>query len=261
MQAQTSTQKQSQTSTSGYKSETLKPTSSPLTLQSPRELVVKLPVDAIYYISLPKAVQRQRKLLAHFNQIGLVDKHGNQPQHHIASNGNDINHLIDNTLKRSKKRPSISLSEIGCCASHRAVWQKMLDNGNEYALILEDDARFDVQRTNQLVTNWNKLPEFDFLHLGWRYYAGWGEQIIERVDCIEGLQLWKGNQMWTTHGYIVNRKAAELFLEHTYIQNNGLDAMTAWIQDLMLSYGFSPEVCHQAHDLTGFQRSQIRHTG
>ncbi len=155
----------------------------------------------------------------------------------------------------------MSMGEIGCCASHRAVWQKMLDNGNELALILEDDARFDVQKTNQLVTNWNRLPEFDFLHLGWNYYAGYGEQTIEPVECIEGLQLWKGNQMWLTHGYIVNRKAAELFLEHTYVQNNGLDAMTAWIQDLMLSYGFQPHVCFQDPHLTGHQRSQIHHTG
>jgi len=67
--------------------------------------------------------------------------------------------------------------------------------------------------------------------------------------------------MWLTHGYIVNRKAAQLFLEHTYIQNNGLDAMTAWIQDLMISYGFQPHVCFQDPHLTGHQRSQIHHTG
>jgi glycosyl transferase family 25 len=222
---------------------------------------VRFPVDAIYYISLPRAVQRRKKLLSHFDEIGLTDKHGNQPEMQTASDGNYISHRIDNSLKKANKRQIISLSEIGCCASHREVWQKMLDNGNELALVLEDDARFDVQKTNQLVTNWNRLPEFDFLHLGWSYYAGYGEQIIEPVDCIEGLQLWKGNQMWLTHGYIVNRKAAQLFLEHTYIQNNGLDAMTAWIQDLMLSYGFQPHVCFQDTHLTGHQRSQIHHTG
>ncbi len=97
---------------------------------------------------------------------------------------------------------------------------------------------FDVEKTNQLVTNWNGLPKFDFLHLGWNYYAGWGEQTIEPVECVEGLQLWKGNHMWLTHGYIVNRKAAQLLLDNTQVQTNGLDAMTAWIQDLMLSYGF-----------------------
>ena len=232
-----------------------------MTSRSPSESAVKLPVDAIYFISLPRAVQRRRRLIDHFRQIGLTDKHGNKPEFHIASNGNHITHQIDNRLKKSNKRPIISISEIGCCASHRAVWQKMLDNGNEYALILEDDARFDVQKTNQLVTNWNRLPEFDFLHLGWNYYPGWGDQKIERVE-IDGLpNLWKGNHMWLTHGYIINQKAAKLLLEHTYIQNNGLDAMTAWIQDLMLSYGFKPEVCFQAQDLRGHQRSQIHHTG
>jgi hypothetical protein len=239
----------------------LRPTFSPWTYQSSKKLVVKFPVDQIYYISLPRAAQRRKKLIKHFEEIGLTDKNGNQPELVVASNGNHISHQIDNTLKKANKRPIISLSEIGCCASHRAVWQKILDNGNEYALVLEDDARFDVEKTNQLVTNWNRLPEFDFLHLGWNYYPGWGAQTIEKVE-IDGLpNLWKGNQMWLTHGYIVNRKAAELFLEHTYIQNNGLDAMTAWIQELMLSYGFQPHVCFQDPHLTGHQRSQIHHTG
>lgn len=261
MQAQTSTQKQSQTSTSDCQSEILKPSSSRLTSQSPKRLVARLPVDAIYFISLPKAAQRRKKLLNHFNDIDLTDRHGNKPEFIIASNGNHITHKIDNSVKKANKKSNISLSEIGCCASHRAVWQKMLDNGNELVLVLEDDARFDLQKTNQLVTNWNRLPEFDFLHLGWNYYLGYGEQKIEKVE-IDGLpNLWKGNHMWLTHGYILNRKAAQLFLEHTYIQNNGLDAMTAWIQDLMLSYGFKPHIVYQDQQLTGHQRSQIHHTG
>ena len=155
----------------------------------------------------------------------------------------------------------MSLGEIGCCASHREVWTKFVQSDHQTTLILEDDARFDVERTNQLVTNWNRLPEFDFLHLGYNYYAGWGEQTIEPVECIEGLQLWKGNHMWLTHAYIINQKAAQLLLDNTEVQTNGLDAMTAWIQDLMLSYGFRPHVVTQAKDLTGHQRSQIHHTG
>jgi len=261
MKVRTTTPKQSQTNTSAFRRETLRPTFSPWTYQSQRKLAARFPVDAIYFISLPRAVQRRKKLLSHFTEIGLTDSLGNQPELVIASDGNYITHRVDNSLKKANKRCSMSMGEIGCCASHREVWQKMLDNGNEYALVLEDDARFDVQKTNQLVTNWNRLPEFDFLHLGWNYYAGYGEQTIEPVECIEGLQLWKGNHMWLTHGYIVNRKAAQLFLEHTYIQNNGLDAMTAWIQDLMLSYGFQPHVCYQDPHLTGHQRSQIHHTG
>jgi len=104
---------------------------------------VKFPVDAIYYISLPRAAQRRKKLIQHFKEIGLTDKNGNKPEFHSASDGNHISHRVDNSLKKANKRSSMSMGEIGCCASHRAVWQKMLDNGNELALILEDDARFD----------------------------------------------------------------------------------------------------------------------
>ncbi len=36
-----------------------------------------------------------------------------------------------------KKEPVIG--EVGCAMSHRAIWQKMVDENLEYALILEDD--------------------------------------------------------------------------------------------------------------------------
>lgn len=222
---------------------------------------MRFPVDAIYYISLPKAAQRRKRLLNHFTEIGLTDKFGNEPEWQIASDGNHVSHQVDNRLKRANKRSNMSLGEIGCCASHRAVWQYVLDRGNEYALILEDDARFDVNKANLLLDNWDKLPAFDFLHLGWEYYRGWGEQTIEPVDCIDGLELWKGNHMWLTHAYIINQEAAQLLLDNTEVQTNGLDAMTAWIQDHMESYGFRPHVVYQDPTLQGHQRSQIHHTG
>ena len=222
---------------------------------------MRFPVDAIYFISLPKAAQRRKKLLSHFTDINLTDKFGNEPTWQIASDGNHVSHLVDNRLKKLKKRSNLSLSEIGCCASHREVWKKMLDKGQQLIMILEDDSRFDIDKANLLLDSWDKLPEFDFLHLGWNYYAGYGKQTIEPVDCIEGLELWKGNQMWLTHGYIINQEAAQLLLDNTNVQTNGLDAMTAWIQDHMESYGFRPHVVFQAKDLQGHQRSQIHHTG
>jgi hypothetical protein len=128
-------------------------------------------------------------------------------------------------------------------------------------MILEDDARFDIDKANLLLDNWDKLPDFDFLHLGWNYYAGYGKQTIEHVECIEGLDLWKGNQMWLTHAYIINQEAAGVLYQHTEIQNNGLDAMTASIQDHMESYGFKPHVAYQEKFTSGLLRSQILHTG
>jgi GR25 family glycosyltransferase involved in LPS biosynthesis len=222
---------------------------------------VRLPVDAIYYISLPKAGVRRAKLVKHLDSIGLVDKHGCAAQWIIANDGNHVEHRIDNSIKRAHKRPNMSLSEIGCFASHREVWQEQIKHEHQFVLVLEDDARFDVKKLNQLLTNWNMLPEFDFLHLGWEYYAGYKEQTIEQVE-IEGLpNLWKGDGMWLTHAYILSPDGAAMLLDRTEVQTNGLDAMTADIQSEMWAYGFKPAIAYQDKGSSGVMRSQIHHTG
>jgi GR25 family glycosyltransferase involved in LPS biosynthesis len=199
-------------------------------------------------------------MIEHLKAIGLVDKHSNEAECHVANDGNFIKHRVDNSLKIKHKRGKISISEIGCCASHREVWQKQIDQGLQYVLVLEDDARFDAEKLNQLSTNWRQLPEFELLHLGWQYYAGYGVQTIEKVE-IEGLpNLWKGDGMWLTHAYIVSLQGAKIYEERTRVQNNGLDGMTSVIQSDMLAYGFNPSISSQ-ETVSGKIRSTIHHTG
>ena len=253
-------QRQSQDNSSASKKGILKQPSLPSISQSQRELIVKLPVDAIYYINLKKTPIRKLKLIQHLKAIGLVDKNGNEAECHVANDGNFVKHRIDNSLKAKHKRGKISISEIGCCASHREVWEKQIDQGLEYVLVLEDDARFELDKLIQLSTNWRQLPEFELLHLGWEYYAGYGVQTIEKVE-IEGLpNLWKGDGMWLTHAYILSLQGAKIYEERTRVQNNGLDGMTSVIQSDMLAYGFKPYIATQ-ETVSGKIRSTIHHTG
>jgi len=128
-------------------------------------------------------------------------------------------------------------------------------------LVLEDDARFEWDKLIELVTNWNSLPEFDFLHLGWEYYAGYKEQTIEKV-IVDGLpNLWKGDGMWLTHAYIITNECALDWLTRTQVQTNGLDGMTADMQSDCRSYGFKPAIAYQERGSSGMVRSQIHHTG
>jgi len=220
---------------------------------------VKLPVDAIYFISLKKASQRRSRLLQHLK--GITDIHGNLPNWHLANDGNKPGHAIDNSIKKARQRPNMSIGEIGCCASHREVWTKIVQNGHQCALVLEDDARFDIDKLINLVTNWNKLPEFDFLHLGWNYYAGYKEQTISKIEIPELPDLWKGDGMWLTHAYIITNHCALDWLTKTQVQTNGLDAMTADMQSDCLAYGFKPPIAYQERGSSGMLRSQIHHTG
>lgn len=220
---------------------------------------MQLPVDAIYFISLKKASQRRNRLLQHLK--GLKDAHGKPPQWHEANDGNKPGHVVDNSLKRSRKRPNMSIGEIGCCASHREVWTSIVQNGHQTALVLEDDARFEINKLQNLIKHWDKLPDFDFLHLGWEYYAGYKEQTIERVAIPELPDLWKGDGMWLTHAYIITNHCALDWLQRTIVQNNGLDAMTADMQSGCLAYGFKPAIAYQERGTSGMLRSSIHHTG
>ena len=192
---------------------------------------------------------------------GITDIHGDLPKWHKANDGNKPGHRVDNSIKRKRKRPNISIGEIGCCASHREVWTKIVQNGHTSALILEDDARFNIDKLINLVTNWNRLPEFDFLHLGWEYYAGYKQQTIQKVEIPELPNLWKGDGMWLTHAYIITNHCALDWLSKTQVQNNGLDAMTADMQSDCLAYGFKPPIAYQERGTSGMLRSQIHHTG
>ncbi len=220
---------------------------------------MKLPVDHIYFISLKKATVRRNKLIEYLDSIRLTDQHGEKAEWHLANTGNIITHWVDNSVKKSLNRPSMSISEIGCCASHREVWYKIVQNGHQSALILEDDARFEFEMLKNLINNWDKLPEFDFLHLGWNYYAGYKPQTIEAVDIPELPGLWKGDGMWLTHAYIITNELALDWLDRTYRQTNGLDAMTADMQSDCRAYGFKPHIAGQEFRGAGM-KSQIRHT-
>ena len=199
-------------------------------------------------------------MIEHFNSIGLTDKHGNDPILEVASDGNHIKHRVDNSLKIKNKRCKISMSEIGCCASHREVWKKQIDQGLEYVLVLEDDARFDIEKLKELAINWSQLPEFELLHLGWEYYAGYGVQTIEKVEIEGHPNLWKGDGMWLTHAYILSLSGAKIYEERTRVQNNGLDGMTSVIQSDMIAYGFKPGIASQ-ETVTGKMQTTIHHTG
>ncbi len=102
-----------------------------------------LPFDQIYIISLKKSTNRRKHLFEEFNRIGgVLTKSGQIPTIVDANNGCKYSHYVDNSTKRINRKQNISQGEIGCFASHRAVWMQFLESDAETCLILEDDVRF-----------------------------------------------------------------------------------------------------------------------
>lgn len=143
------------------------------------------------------------------------------------------------------KRP-ISPGEIGCALSHRRVWQQIVEQDINYALILEDDVTID-KRLIELLKKGSFYNNYDFINLSTTEPYTCNKKAIDillsqgvttRPKDKELLQLWKTlewRNKWNifylkplnedlaicecdpapalASGYIISKKAAQNFLD------------------------------------------------
>lgn len=139
----------------------------------------------------------------------------------------DGRNMNANEKEQSEKlfENNLSLGEKGCFLSHLALWKKIVNNGNKYTLILEDDAiiNSDFLNHKKLQNLLNGLIEktkvFDFMYIG---------HLMERP----GKLINSYNQNITihdtvlsrgTHGYLISYNGAKKLIEHNnkLLENKG----------------------------------------
>lgn len=116
----------------------------------------------IFYINLDKRVDRNTLVLEQLSALSLT------AERLSAINGGDLDEQETSFINRENfllnTKRHISNGEIGCALSHRLIWQKMLDNDLDYALILEDDVVLAPQLLD-ILNNPEFYEQFDFLNL------------------------------------------------------------------------------------------------
>ncbi|MDX3774630.1 glycosyltransferase family 25 protein [Chromatiaceae bacterium AAb-1] len=135
-----------------------------------------LPIFIINLDSSPERYQSASKQLAELDLSaerfsGVYGKNLSAEQ---------VDACYDRTLNKSKFRRPLSPGEIGCYLSHRALWQKMVDDNIPVAVILEDDIEISagfVQALQQLsrLSNWDMIKISDDRN-------GQGEQRLKLDD-------------------------------------------------------------------------------
>ena len=219
-----------------------------------------LPFDQIYVISLKKSTNRRKHLFEEFNRIGgITDSSDCGPVIVDANNGCKYSHHVDNSTKRINRKQNISQGEIGCFASHRAVWIQFLESDAETCLIMEDDVRFGMN-FEHLIDNYDQLPEFDYLNLGYITNNKSIKNEFTRILPDKFDLLHSGCGMWLTHAYVVNRKAAQVFLDGTQVQTGGIDWQLTGLQDRIKSIGFQGNHVATQAKTTLCNPSLIKHT-
>ena len=111
----------------------------------------------------------------------------------------------------------MSMGEIGCLLSHKNIYQKMIDEKIEQALILEDDIEFcnDIEK---VFDNMDLFPKnWEIVLLGHHSHIArdvetkasiwWKQYITKKYKLIRPSEIGKG-----TYGYLINNRGARKLL-------------------------------------------------
>jgi len=160
---------------------------------------------------------------------------------------------IEQFIIETKKKPV--LGELGCALSHRKVWEKIIDENIEYALILEDDVKIKAELLTFL-HNFKFYNFFDFLNLSTNKPYNIDVDVLHRLKQLgmferkridPNLNVWKKLEwrnkwkIFKLHynsglvalecdpapalgsGYIISNKAAQSFLNSSETLNFPID--------------------------------------
>lgn len=138
---------------------------------SPDLQILQDAFDQIYVLTLDRAADRHRHMQCVLQGIDYrffkgIDKLTLDYDELIAEG------VYDDAAHRSRKRThrSMSLGEIACALSHRAIQQDAVDAGHDRILILEDDVQLHPQHLDAFRAAMAELPaDWELLMLG--YYG------------------------------------------------------------------------------------------
>ncbi|XP_023029681.2 glycosyltransferase 25 family member [Leptinotarsa decemlineata] len=167
--------------------------------------------DKIFMINLLRRPERRKRMQACFDELGLevavVD----------AVDGKTLNETFLESIQFMPefvdpyhKRP-MTLGEIGCFMSHLNIWNEIVKQGHETALVLEDDIRFEPYfrlKVQNVMADVKKIPGWDLVYFGRKRLQESDEPLVEGSN----LLVRAGYSYWTL-GYALSQQGARKLLD------------------------------------------------
>ena len=184
-------------------------------------MVIQQPPDPFnipsYVINLKERADRWRLFLSY-----APDATAALRLHRVAAqNGKLLDPLKDpristqtklNILRNDRRihREIATLGAIGCSISHGKVWRRFLETGAPWAIIMEDDARPDLETLVRIKELAPKLPAATDIWLLGYYKPNLVYEPLTKAG-------WSAVYQFTaSHAYMINRRAAKKLLEQLY---------------------------------------------
>lgn len=178
----------------------------------------KLSFDEIYMINLERRTERREKMEKSFMELGL------DYTYVAAIDGKTLTDevLIQKGIKLMPeyvdpyhKRP-MTAGEIGCFLSHYSIWQKIVENNQEYVLVLEDDLRFEPYfnlRAESLLKEAQEIGGWDLIYFGRKRLQDDEEYLEESQNFV------KVRYSYWTLGYVLTLAGAKKLLAVKPLEN------------------------------------------
>lgn len=169
--------------------------------------------DKIIYINLDRRPDRNLNVIEQIKKVGLekiTERFSAIDGKKLDLNNYDTNIITPRGIEFARKSEIIythlTLGAIGCAESHRAIYQKIIDENINSCLILEDDITFDDKFNEKLKYIENDIKvnnkinnNYDLFFLGFHSGTTYDESM--RYKTVYGL-----------FGYIVTKSGAKKLL-------------------------------------------------
>lgn len=166
-----------------------------------------------YVLNLDRAKERRNFILSQVNELGI-------PYERIAAvDGKAISeeerdNIVHNESYKNFFKMLPESGTIGCSLSHEKAWRCFLESDNEFALVFEDDVKFEPQKLAEVVESaidhkdiWDILS-FESNHYGY-------PQKVAKLAQDESIVFYMTN-VKHAGAYLINRNAAKQLLEKFY---------------------------------------------
>ena len=169
-----------------------------------------MPPD-IYIISLPGSIERRQHITQQLESVGppyaFFDGIDGRRDDHI------INKYYDEPLRLRRRGSPLSAGQLGCFASHHAMWQKCIKE-RKTLIILEDDVDIDGDRLKILYQHADQLPPFlECVRLFKNKTRAHRSIPASRLGMFTALKYTKGPM--SGMGYLLTPAGAAKLLSHT----------------------------------------------
>jgi glycosyl transferase family 25 len=159
----------------------------------------------ILVINLAKAVARRRLMQAQLDVPGMPPHRFVDALEGGALTSDQLAELYDEPTARLICGP-LTLPEIGCAASHLAVYRLVVSKGMPLAVVLEDDALLGVKFLSVLERLGSRIdpavPQAVLLSHVVRY-SGWGARKLDKIH-----RLCRPYEAYGAHGYVITQAGA-----------------------------------------------------